>query len=338
MKKKATIHDIARELNINASTVSRALADSPRVKEKTKKLIQEKAAEMGYSRNHLASNLRTQRTHTIGVIVPNISRHFFSTVIGGMEEIVSEQGYNLIICQSHDSAEREAQLVDTLLANQVDGIILSIATEQSDGSHIQRIEASGKPVVFFDRECKTIQGHNVLIDDFSRAYELTDSLIQNGCCHIVHLGGNSEASIYQDRLRGYKDALEKNNIEFQEDWVFKSRLKQLDGQEIAQQLLTKDKMPDAIFSANDVAAIAAMEVLQKAGIRIPEEIKVFGFSGEPISAYTSPALSTVNQNPNLMGQKTAELLLDQINGTQLPVHNTIIPSEIIIRQSSLKTD
>ncbi|MCV9389065.1 LacI family DNA-binding transcriptional regulator [Reichenbachiella ulvae] len=334
MKKKATIHDIAKELNINASTVSRALADSPRVKAKTKDLIRAKALEMGYSRNHLASNLRRRKTSTIGVIVPNISRFFFSTAIAGMEAIASQQGYNLIICQSHDSTEREAQLIETLLAHQVDGLMISIAMDGDDRSHLQRIEDYEKPVVFFDRACHTIKGHNVLIDDYARAFEATEQLIQKGCKRIVHFAGQGDVSIYSERIKGYLAAMAKHGLEVKEEWIMKSRLKKLDGEEMAWKLMSMNPRPDGIFSANDIAAISAIDALREATLSIPEDIKVFGFSGEPISMFTSPNLSTVDQNPELMGNKAAEILLKQINGEEIPDSPTVIESKLVLRQSS----
>ncbi|UXP32782.1 LacI family transcriptional regulator [Reichenbachiella agarivorans] len=156
MKKKVTIHDLARILNIDSSTVSRALADSPRVKQKTRDLIQAKAKELGYSRNTLASNLRSQKTHTIGVIVPHISRFFLSTVIAGIEEIAYEKGYRVIICQSLDQLTREQEMVRALLSSQVDGIILSISMETDQFEHLESIQKQGIPVVFFDRKCEAI--------------------------------------------------------------------------------------------------------------------------------------------------------------------------------------
>lgn len=335
MKKKATIHDIARELDINASTVSRGLADSPRVKAKTKELIRAKAIEMGYSRNHLASNLRRKKTFTLGVIVPNISRYFFSTAIGGMEQVASQQGYNLIICQSHDSATREAQLVETLLANQVDGLMISIALESSDRAHLKRIEDFDKPVVFFDRACDIISAHNVLIDDYARAFEATEELIQKGCKRIAHFAGEGDVSIYSERIKGYQAALQKHGLESKEEWIMRSKLKKHDGEELAYKLLSMNPRPDGIFSANDIAAISALEAMREATISIPEDIKIFGFSGEPISAFTSPSLSTVDQNPELLGNKAAEILLKQINGEEIPESPTVIESKLITRQSSM---
>ena len=206
---KVTIHDIAEALQINGSTVSRALNNSPRVTQKTKHIIRKKAYEMGYQRNALASNLRKNKTNTLGVIVPRISRHFFSSAIAGIEELAFESGYNVVICQSLESLEREVNLIKTLVANRVDGLILSISMETMDYNHLEIAKNNGIPIVFFDRHCEIPENNNVLVDDFQCSFDATQHLINKGYSKIAHFAGPQNLKLYENRFNGYKRALEK---------------------------------------------------------------------------------------------------------------------------------
>lgn len=334
MKKKVTIHDLARELKLDSSTVSRALSDSPRVKTKTKDLVLAKAAELGYSRNMLASNLRSQKTQTVGVIVPHISRHFFSTVIAGIEDMAYRMGYNVIIAQSNDKSEKERRLVETLISNQVDGIMLSLAMDTDNYDHLIRVEDQGIPVVFFDRKCDALkQAVNVTIDDRKMAFDATELFIKKGRKRIAYFTGSAAVSIYKDRLLGYQTALRSNNRTIDEDLIFESKLRSLDGIRIARQILEMENKPDAILSANDVCAISAMQVFVEHGIKIPTEISLMGFSDEPLTAYTSPPLSSINQNPYQMGQLSFSKLLSMLQGETPQLDEVLVDSEIIIRKS-----
>lgn len=334
MKKKITIHDLAKILNIDSSTVSRALANSPRVKLKTREIIQAKARELGYSRNTLASNLRSQKTKTIGVIVPHISRFFLSTVIAGIEEVAFTMGYQVIIGQSLDSLAREQQLIDTLLSSQVDGIIMSISMETDRFDHLEAIQRQDVPIVFIDRKCSAISATNIVIDDYARAFEATEHLIKNGRKNIAHFTGLEKVSIYQDRLAGYKAALSKYGIDINPELIFESRLKQEDGRALANKILKLKVRPDAIFSANDTALIAAMKVFHEHKISIPEDIAIFGFSNEPLGEFTSPSLSTVDQSPYIMGETAIRTILDLIDGKVNDAKVITIASSLVVRASS----
>ena len=195
IKGKITIHDISKALEIDSSTVSRALNNSPRVSKKTKTKILKKAKELGYQRNSLASKLRTNRSNTIGVIVPRISRHFFAAVISGIEETAYDAGYDVIICQSLDNYEREKKLVETLLANRVDGILISISMETTNYSHFKNYIDNGFPIIYFDRPCEVDKNTNVIINDFKASFEATEHLILNGCKNIVHFSGPQSTTL-----------------------------------------------------------------------------------------------------------------------------------------------
>ncbi|WP_298502492.1 LacI family DNA-binding transcriptional regulator [uncultured Maribacter sp.] len=333
-----TIHDIAKALGIDSSTVSRALNNSNRVSIKTKQKILAKANELGYQRNVLASNLRKSRTNNIGVIVPRISRHFFSSAISGIEEIAFKEGYNVIICQSLEQFEREQNLVQTLVANRVDGLIMSISMETLSYKHLEGLDKHGTPVLIFDRHCDLPGPNNVLLDDFKGGFDATSHLISQGCTHIVHFSGPDSLRVYKNRLEGYKAALEKHGLPFRENFVLNSRLMTEDGVSLSEKVLALPEKIDGIFSANDVAAISAMQNLKKKGVRIPEDIAIIGFSNEPISSVIEPSLSTMDQSGSEMGKLAATLLLKQIKNraSEKKVETIIINPTLIVRNSSKK--
>ena len=327
-----TIHDIAKELQINSSTVSRALNNSSRVTQKTKNRILEKANDMGYQRNLLASNLRKNKTNTIGVIVPRISRYFFSSAIAGIEEAAYEMGYRVIICQSLEQLEREKNLIETLVANRVDGIILSISMETVNSEHLKKAKAKDTAVVFFDRHCDDKAYSNVLNDDFQGGFDATEHLISQGRRNIVHFAGPQTLKIYQNRQAGYRKSLEKNGIAFRPELVFNSKLMEQDGIDCGKKLLKLPFEIDGIFSANDVAAITAMQYLKKQNIKFPKNISIVGFSNEPSSAVIEPALTTMDQSGREMGQKAASLLLHEIKNKSLEIK----PETVILKPSLIK--
>lgn len=332
---KITIHDISKALEIDSSTVSRALNDSPRVKQKTKQKIIDKALELGYQRNSLASKLRTNRTNTIGVIVPRIARPFFASVIAGIEETAYDAGYDVIICQSLEDLERENKLIETLFSNRVEGILISISMETIDYSHFEKYKKQGLPFVFFDRPCNEKENTNVIINDFEAGFNATEHLIEKGCRNIVHFSGPQTLGLYKNRLDGYISALKKNNIKINPDYIIESRLMKEDGIKNAKKILNLPEV-DAVFSANDTAAISAMQYLKTKGVSIPEDIAFVGFSNEPISAVIEPSLTTVSQNDFEMGRIASTLLFEKINSKTNKNKNLtkILDGELIVRNSS----
>ena len=334
-KSNITIHDISKSLGIDSSTVSRALNDSPRVSEKTKAKILARAEELGYQRNSLASQLRTNRSNTIGVIVPRISRHFFSNVIAGIEETAFEDGYGVVICQSLEQIEREEKLIDTLLSNRVDGLLISISMQTNRLDHFESYKKHGFPLIFFDRPCNKNKYTNVIIDDFNAGFEATEHLIKQGCENIFHMAGPQNMELYIQRTKGYMAALKKHGVEIKEEFIFESKLMNADGVEAARKIL-KLKKVDAVFSSNDTAAIGAMQHLMASGIKIPEDIAFVGFSNEPVSTVIQPSLSTISQSDFEMGQIATKLLISQIeNKSDLKLVDTkILQPKLIIRDSS----
>ncbi|MGY5355941.1 LacI family DNA-binding transcriptional regulator [Wenyingzhuangia sp. IMCC45467] len=337
MKKKTTIHDISKALKINSSTVSRALNNSPRVSQKTKDLIQKKAIELGYQKNILASNLRTNKTNTIGIIVPRISRNFFSSVISGIEETAYKSGYNVVIGQSLESLEREKELVSTFLSNRVDGLLISVSMDTTDYEHLKNFQNNGGPIVFFDRPVTMPNTPSISIDDFNASYNATEHLIKNGCKNIVHFSGFQKIELYKRRMEGYIAALQDNNISIKKEYIIESQLSEKDGIELAKKVLKLPKV-DGIYSSNDTAAISAIQHFKKNGLKIPEDIAIVGFNNDSISAVIEPSLTTVNQPDVEMGIIASSLLIELIKKTiNAPSeHSKTLGTELIVRDSSYK--
>jgi LacI family transcriptional regulator len=335
-EKEITIYDIADKLNVSIATVSRALKDDPVVNKKTKKKIFELAEEMGYRSNHFARNLRNQKTDTIGVIVPRLNSYFMSTVIAGIEHIANSEGYNLIISQSSESAEKEKMNAKTMFNNRVDGLLVSLSYDTDDISHFDQFSRKNIPVIFFDRGEENDNFTNVLIDNRKAAYEATRHLIEQGCKRIVHITAKPKRNVYVGRLNGYKQALAENNLEVKDEHVIIGNLSLEAGIEAAETILKMNPLPDGVLVANDNCAVGCMLALKQAGIRIPENIAFAGFNNDPVSKVIEPNLTTINYPGYEMGEVAARNLINHLNGTY-PIHSTntiVLRSELIIRASS----
>lgn len=337
-KTSVTIHDIARELNISASTVSRALNNNPRISQATKDKIKALALKLGYQPNIIASNLRNQKTNTIGIVVPLINRHFFSTFISGVEDVAFEAGYNVIISQSNDLFEKEKQIVHSLFSNRVDGMIVSLSMQTQQFDHFQLFTKKNIPLVFFDRVIPQLDADKIIVDDFACGFKATQHLIDQGFKRIAHLAGPTALNTYKDRMDGYRSALEKNNLPINEELIIFNRLTRMDGQQAIKQLLALDTPPDAVFCGNDTSALSIIVYLKSLGIRIPEDFGIVGFSNEPFSEVVTPSISTIKQPAQEMGQKAAKLLIYEIESKENPrKYQTItMPTELIVRESSLR--
>lgn len=329
-----TIHDIARELKISASTVSRALNDNPRISLKTKEKIKAVAAKLGYRPNTLASNLRNKKSNTIGIVVPLINRHFFSSVISGVEDIAFKAGYIVVISQSNDLATKEINIVQSMFSNRVDGLIISIAMQTKTYEHLKIFRKKNIPLVFFDRAIPEIETDKIVVDDFMGGFRVTQHLIDQGYQRIAHLGGTQNLMTYLDRKNGYIEALRQNGIQYDESLVIINTLTSEEGVSAVQQLMNLPNPPDAIFCGNDTTALSSMIYLRDRGIRIPEDVGIVGFSNEPFSKVVSPSISTIAQPGFEMGQKAAELLIGQIENKERTYQTIVLPTELIIRESS----
>ncbi len=333
---QTTITDIAKKLNISPSTVSRALKGHPDISLKTKNAVNELAERMHYRPNAVALSLRHSKTNTIGLIIPQIVHHFFSSIISGIEEVARQAGYHVMICQSNESYEREVQNTQALFSSRVDGILVSVSKETRDFQHFVNLQESGIPLVFFDRICSEIEADSVVVDDETGAYNLVCQMIDEGCRRILYLGSAPHLLIGINRQNGYLKALKEFGISPDEELMINC-----DTFDIAMQLvpeIARNKNFDGVFAVNDETAIAAMLALRSVGKRIPEDILVGGFSNSLISEMTTPALTSVDQPGAEMGSVAASLLLDKLSGKREPseIVNKVLKTHLIIRGSTKK--
>ena len=339
-QKEITIYDIAKHLDISATTVSRGLKNHPAINKNTRKKIADAAKELGYRSNTFASSLRSNRTHTIGVIVPRLNSNFMSSVLAGMEDAASRENYNLIITQSLEKREKEKANAHTMYNKRVDGLLISLAYDTENISHLQPFFTKGIPVVFFDRTFNHSESTSILINNFQAAYDVTKHLLEQGCKRIMHLGGNMLRDVYSERLRGYKKALQDHKIPFEEKLIYISNLTEEAGTKAAKHILKMKKTtrPDAVFSANDTAAVHCMIHLKSAGIRIPGDIAFAGFNNDPISKVVEPNLTTINYAGYNVGEVAVMNLINHLKGLgSTKTTNTIVlRADLIVRESSLK--
>jgi LacI family transcriptional regulator len=330
-----TIKDIARELKISASTVSRALKNHPDISTETKKAVNELADKYNYQPNAVALSLKQRRTNTIGVVIPEIVHYFFSSVISGIEDVAYDQGFNVIICQSNEKYDREVVNVRTLLANRVDGILASITKETLNYDHFYKVQENDVPLVFYDRVIPNFQADQVIVDDLEAAYNATKHLIEGGRKKIAHFAGPQKLLIGQLRKEGYLKAMHEAGIEIMDNWIVEADNFEK-GRTAIMGLLDEKIAFDGIFAVNDLTALGAMQTLQKSGIKIPDQVAVVGFSDGRLSGITDPALTSVDQHGYEMGTVAAELLLDRIKGkkTESPFEVKVLNTNLIVRGSS----
>ncbi|MGN0028748.1 MAG: LacI family DNA-binding transcriptional regulator [Marinilabiliaceae bacterium] len=332
---KPTISDIAKALNITPSTVSRALAGNPRVSEQTRQLVTRKAEELGYERNILASSLRKGSTDTVGLVVPRINRLFFSNVISGAEAILNPAGFNLIITQSHDRRDDERRAVQTLLRNQVSGILISHSLETVDAAAFaQMFEGSNVALVQFDRTFPGVGDVEVTNDNYSGAYNATKHLIEHGYRRIGHLGGDTSSNVYVERRRGFEDAMREAGMEIDETLMFEDSITRDKGFYNAAKAL--ERGCDALYCAGDYAALGVVEYARVKCVKIPDEFGVVGTANEPFADVVTPSLSTLEQNAFDMGSKAAQAFLSIKQGHSVTEREISIPMKLIVRDSSLK--
>jgi LacI family transcriptional regulator len=337
-KEKTTIHDIARKLNITASTVSRALKDHPRISTETKKAVLKAAQKLNYQPNHIAAALRNGRSNIIGIIVPTADRSFFSSVVRGIEEVANASKYNVMICQTYDSYEKEVATIEALLNARVDGIIASYAKSTISFDHYIKVKERGIPLILFDRSNDELEVSHVVIDDFLGAFKATEHLIQQGCKRIAHFTNTRKISIYKERLRGYREALIANGLVYDEALVVESNLQLEDGRKSMEHLLENKLVVDGIFSASAYGILGAMQVLKENNMRIPDDVALVGFSNEVFTSVTEPALSTVEQHSMRIGNAAAQIFLEEVaagNEKFIP-QKIVLKPELIIRGSSLR--
>jgi len=336
LKKKTTIKDIANVLNISPAAVSKALHDDPRISEKTKKAVRQIAKNLNYQPNHLASALRRGKSNLVGVIVPRTNSNFFSSVIQNIEEVLNKEGYNIIITQSNESFKKECNSIDTLLFTQVDGIIASMANETTSLEYYEKIKAKGIPLVLFDRGENDLNVDYIGINDYDSSHVIVDHLVNQGCKRIAHIGGYKHTRIFNNRINGYIDALNRHNLPLDNELLIESSLTIEDGKEKMFQLLKLKNRPDAVYVASDFAAIGALQILKQNNVKVPDDIALLGFGNEPFTAMVTPSISSINQHSDEIGKQAALTFLSYTKkkSVKQTLNKIILDAELLVRESS----
>lgn len=337
--KDVTLKEIAKKLGISITTVSKALKNYPDVSEKTKAAVNELCQKLHYTPNSFAVNLRTKESKTIGLIIPEVMHHFFSNIINAIIDEAEKKGYLVIILQSNESLELEKNQIELLINKRVDGILLSLSKESNNDAHIQEVINRKIPLVMFDRIAKLSNCSKVIIDDQKAAFDAVQHLIDKGCKKIAHFRGPLNPQISIDRYIGYKKALEKNNITFDSKLIYTCEdITFQEGIDYAKQMIDEHPDVDGIFAITDLVAVGAMSYFNEVKIKVPEQIKIIGFSNWFMSQVVTPKLSTVEQPSTEMGLAAFALLLEEMNchRDNLPFtpRTVVLPTELLVREST----
>jgi LacI family transcriptional regulator len=317
MKRKITLKQIAKELDVSISTVSKSLRNSTEIGEETRLKVQAFAKFYNYKPNNIALSLKNRKTKTIGIIIPEIVHHFFSTVINGIEQVANENGYSVLICLSDDSFDKEVLNMEMLANGSIDGFIMSLSKEtqfKGDFHHITEVINQGMPVVMFDRVTNDILCDKVIIDDQSAAYEAVQSLIDKGRKKIALVTTVDYVSVGKLRTDGYIKALLDNDIPFNENLIIK--IEDVDTCEITIGKLLEDKAIDAVFAVNELFAVTIIKTASKIGLNVPRDLAVIAFTDGIISKYSTPTITTVSQSGIKMGNKAAKMLIERLESEQ----------------------
>ena len=340
--KDITIYDLAEKLKLATSTISRALKDHPTISSKTIKKVKKMAEEMGYVPNTLAAGLRGNKTNTIGVLIPTVTQPFLSSLISGIEITARKSGYNVIIMQSHDSYEEEVSMAKSLYSSRVSGIICSLGMKTIDTSHFQQFVNNNIPLVFVDRVPKDFNTFRVIIDNYAAGFKATTHLIEQGCKRIAHITVGSEfGNLYNERKRGYLDALKKYNLPIEKELMVDLKtVTYNEALKASTKLLDLKNRPDGLFASGDIMAVSAIQSAKRKGLRIPEDFAVIGFNNDPISEIIDPNLSTITHPAAKMGQMSAEIILKSIkfpNKDEVK-EITFLNTEVLVRESSKRKE
>lgn len=336
MKRAVTIKDIAKTLGVSVSTVSRALQDKPEISEETKELVRQAAKTMKYRPNSMAVALKTQKSYSIGVVVPQIVSAFYASVVKGIEQIANARGYQVFVSSSNEDKDKEVKNVYGFVDHRVDGMIVSLSKASDSFQHIRYIEDQDIPLVLFDRTSKEINVPKVVANDADAAYMAVSHLIDKNSKRVALITGPEHMLIGRNRLRGYKAALTNHNFNIDNDLIVRCNLTVEDAKMATLKLLELENAPDAIFGINDEVAIGALMAIKEKGLKIPQDVAVVGFSNSQRSRYIEPSITTMDQNPVKIGTLAAKLLFDQIGGKSEfgETKEIIVPADLIVRASS----
>lgn len=335
-RRHISLKDLAQELGVSISTVSRALKDHPDISPDLTKKIQKLAKERNYTPNPLAMGLLRQQTKMIGVIVPDIVTHFYSSIISGIEEVAKEHGYFIVIASSNESQKKEIESIENLLKTRVEGFIVCLSQETNQFQHFEKLIKSEIPLVFFDRVCNSLDVPSVIADGVDAAKKVTRHFFENGCQRIAYISGPEHLNISKNRKEGYLKGLEECGLKFNPELLVQCNLSTEDAKKATKKLLQLKTLPDAIFGLNDTIAFAAMKEIKKHGLKIPDDIALVGFTDEFHSTVVEPTLTSVTHPTLEMGQEAANLFFQQIENGKKRNKQIVLKTELVVRESSLK--
>lgn len=331
--------DLARELGVSMTTISRALSDHHSIGAATKQRVLKLAKKLNYQPNHLAAALRKGQSRLLGVVVPYIEGKFFPSVIQGIEQAASKAGFSVIVCQSHEDVQLERRNVETLLHAQVAGVLVSLARNTQEFHHFDKVRTRGIPLVFFDRIPTGELVNSVVLDDQAGGFAATNHLLDQGCRRVAHLAGPQHLNIYRERRQGYLNALAAHGIAPEQELTIYSDMTLEEGAQAMRQLLALPNPIDGVFGAGDSVILGALQLLKSQGIRVPQDIALAGFSNEGFTAITEPRLTSVDQRCEEMGEAAVRLFLELSAApeTQFMQRQVVLQPELFIRESSLQT-
>ncbi|MDI9863399.1 LacI family DNA-binding transcriptional regulator [Flectobacillus sp. DC10W] len=337
-QRRITIYDLARAMGISASYVSRALNEHPSINPEVVAAVKKKAKELNFKLNSHAANLRQGSSKTLGVIVPHINQSFFSEIIAGIEEICFEHNHSLIICQTHESFQRECLAVDTLVRQNVDCIILSVAAETTTTEHLESIAQHNIPLIQIDRYLDQLNSCKVLNDNKKAAYDVMQSLFGQGYERIAFLGGPTHLTTFKQRRDGFLQAWEDSAFSNRTPLLFDDVFDLSVVTKVIDQLLQNENRPDAIFTVSDHQSVAVLQKAESLGIRVPQDLGIFGFANETFTAIMNPSLSSVDQKSKELGIRAARVYFDDIrkNNGIPKINEVILETELMTRQSSIR--
>ena len=337
-KSHVSLKDIAKELNLSISTVSRAIRNVGELNPETRKAVLELAEKWNYKPNPLAMGLLKNKTNFIGVIIPDIESYYYSTILRGIDRILSDHNYRILTCYSNDRYKNELQALDELLLSRVDGIITCPAQETVDFSHYSKLIEDNIPLVIIDRKCEGLKTSMVVTDNYRATVEVIDYLMSTGCRRIALIASLEPLSVGRQRYEAYLAALKKHHLPLERDLIIHGNLGINTSIEAAKSLLNLPELPDAIIGSDDTVAMAVIKVIKESGLKIPEDISVVGFNDDPFTSFLEPALTTVSQPAYLMGMQATEKILKMISG-DIGINiseTTVLESALVIRESTRK--
>ena len=330
-----SLKDIARELNVSISTVSRALKDHPDISRGMKEKVKRLAAARNYSPNPLAMGLLKQETRMIGVIVPDLVTHFYASIIAGIESVAKERGFFILLASSNESFEKEKESIENLLKARVEGLIVCLSQETRETAHFEKLISRQVPLVFFDRVCLTDQVPSVTVDNEEAAKKITRHFYGQGYRRIAFISGPEQLNISKERLSGYISGLEACKLPVDPNLIEKCDLSHVSARKAINRLLSLPNPPDAVFGINDTVAFASMKEIKHHKLRIPEDIGLVGFTDEFHSTVVDPPMTSVTHPTAEMGKAAAELFFEQLAGNQT-THSVILKTSLVVRESSVK--